>query len=215
MQFTIVKNQDTEHLDELLLDADGFCQPLPAARLQELDYEAFRIWCGRNAVYTFPTLELVEHLRGLINGRRALEVGAGNGHLGRLLGVPMTDSAMQTEPGIAAHYRTIGQAPTNPPADVERIDAEAAVAKYRPQVVLASWLTHKWEPGMTEGNEFGPDERNIIGQVETYIHIGNDRVHSQKPAWVLPHNKAWHPWLVTRAGAPEKNHIAVWGTLLS
>lgn len=208
---SFLAQQETDHLDGILLDEAGFCRPLPAAELRTLGRDTFRIWCAKNAVYAYPTLELVEWLREFIAGRRAIEVGAGNGHLGRLLGIPMTDSGMQLMPAIANHYRALGQAPTEPPDCVELLGAEEAVQKYKPQVVVASWVTHRWREGMSEGNEFGPEEGNIVAAVEAYVHVGNDSVHSQKPIWALPHVKHYHEWLVSRASNEDLSHVAVWG----
>lgn len=212
MQFTLIRDMDTAALDEVLLDEEGFCRPLPAAELQDIPRDLFRLWCARNAVYSYPSLELVEWLRALIGDRSAIEVGAGNGHLGRLLGIPMTDSGMQLMPEIARHYESIGQVPTTPPPSVELLGAEEAVERHRPQVVIASWLTHRYRPGMTEGNEMGPEESNIVSSVEAYVHIGNDGVHSQKPIWSLPHRKFYHDWLVSRASNEDLSHVAVWGS---
>lgn len=209
---SLLPSQDTEHLDSILLDESGFCRPLPAAELRRIGRDQFRIWCARNAVYAYPSLELVEWLRELIAGRPAIEVGAGNGHLGRSLGIPMTDSGMQLMPAVADHYRALGQAPTNPPDCVELLGAEEAVAKYRPQVVVASWLTHRWRPGMSEGNEMGPEEENIVQACEAYVHVGNDGVHRQKPIWALEHRKEYHDWLVSRASNEDLSHVAVWGS---
>lgn len=213
MNVSFIENHDVTHLNSVLLDNNGFCRVLPANEINSIDRNSFRLWCGQNAVYLYPTLELVEYLTDFIAGRSAIEVGAGNGHLGNALGIQMTDSGMQTRPEIIAQYQMMGQACTCPPANVDIVDAVDAVNKYQPQVVIASWLTHKWEPGMSTGNMYGPDERLIIDGVENYVHIGNDAIHWEKPVWSMPHNKAYHPWVVSRAGAKELDHVAVWGIL--
>jgi hypothetical protein len=213
MNVSFIERHDVTHLDSILLDSNGFCRVLPADEVNAINRDSFRLWCGQNAVYLYPTQELVEYLTDFIAGRNVIEVGAGNGHLGNALGIPMTDSGMQMRPEIIAQYQAMGQACTCPPAVVDIIDAVDAVAKYKPQVVVASWLTHKWEPGMSTGNMFGPDEREIIAMVDNYVHIGNDTTHWEKPVWDLPHNKAYHPWIVSRAIAPEQDHIAIWGKI--
>jgi hypothetical protein len=209
MSFTILKEEDTSSLDAMLLDEQGFCKVLPAETIKGIPRQTFQLWCMRNAVYLYPTQELVEFLKNFIGTRTAIEVGAGNGHLGNALGITMTDSGMQTRPDIIAQYETIGQVCTNPPANVEILDAEAAVLKYKPQVVVASWLTHKWTPGLSTGNQFGPDENVIIENTEHYVHIGNDKVHKDKPCWQSEHTKDYHPWIVSRASEPEKDHVAI------
>jgi len=213
MNVSFIENHDVTHLNTLLLDDKGFCRVLPARVVNEIDRNSFRLWCGQNAIYLYPTQELIAYLTDFIAGRSAIEVGAGNGHLGNALGIPMTDSGMQTRPDIIAQYQAMGQACTCPPEKVEIIDAVDAVHKYHPQVVVASWLTHKWEPGMSTGNMYGPDESKIIEMVENYVHIGNDSIHWEKPTWSQPHLKSYHSWIVSRAGAKEQDHIAIWGTL--
>jgi hypothetical protein len=82
------------------------------------------IWC-------FYTGELVRELAQLIRGRSALEIGAGDGTLARFLaeaGVAIRATDDQSWPRKGGY-----------PEAVERLDAEAAVARYRPQVVLCSF----------------------------------------------------------------------------
>jgi hypothetical protein len=93
-----------KRLDEAWLDSDGRVRALPAAAFDVDPYDRF-VWCAARARYGLPTVELVERLREMIGGRRALEVGAGQGDLGRLLGIPMTDSAQQTTAEMRAYYQ--------------------------------------------------------------------------------------------------------------
>lgn len=210
MTVSFIQNHDVTHLDSMLLDSNGFCRVLPAIDLNAIDRDSFRLWCGQRDIYLYPTLELVTWLTEFINGRTAIEVGAGNGHLGHALGIPMTDSGMQTRPEIIAQYQAIGQVCTSPPDCVEIMDAEEAVMKHKPQVVVASWLTHRWSTGMSTGNMFGPDETVIIANTESYVHIGNDTIHWEKPCWSIAHTKEYHSWIVSRASAKDKDHIAIW-----
>lgn len=168
------------------------------------------MWCARKAVYQYPTLELIEVLSRIIDGRPAIEVGSGMGHIGRLLGIPMTDSYMQTRPDVSMYYAMLGQTPICPPPCVECLDAHEAVAKHRPKVVVACWLTHQWEEGMSQGNSMGVSEERIVRDVETYVHVGNDKVHSQKPIWAMPHDKVYGEWIVSRAADPSLNYVATW-----
>ena len=41
--------------------------------------------------------------------------------------------------------------------DIIELDAHEAVKRYRPQVVIGSYITHRWRPGMTSGNQYGVD----------------------------------------------------------
>lgn len=134
-------------------------------------------------------------LRERIAGRRAIEIGAGNGALAQALGIAATDSRLQEEPDIAAYYRAIGQPPVRYGAQVEKLDAVAASAKYRPQVVIGSWITHLADPAPPEkgGSACGVDEEQVVASRDEYICIGNAQVHRHKPIWNLPHDKVSPP----------------------
>jgi len=173
-------------------------------------------WCHATARYTIVTLELLEWLSTMIAGRWAIEICAGQGDLGYHLGVPMSDSAMQTGPEMQVLYKLMmQQTPTDPPPDVERMDAIAAVHKYRPRVVIGSWVTQLYKDG-DEGppkigsSIYGVDEFEILRVCETYIHIGNLAVHKDKRILELPHDEYEFPWLWSRAQRPELNQIWVW-----
>ena len=210
---TMMVQKDTSYLDSLLLDDDGFCRLLPYSEIASIEHVDFMQWCHARAVYQYPTVELIEFLKRTIDGRSAIEVASGTGQIGRHLGIRMTDSHMQLEPDIRAYYIALGQVPITYPPSVENVDANEAVIRYAPDVVVACWLTHKFLPntGMTQGSAMGADEEHIIRSVETYIHVGNDGSHSQKPALQLPHQKEYFPWLASRAADPSKNHVLVWG----
>jgi hypothetical protein len=82
-------------------------------------------------IYCFYTGELIRELKRRIAGRECLEVAAGDGTLSRFLtahGVP----ARATDDFSWSHAVTY-------PADVEKIDAAAALRKYQPKVVLCSF----------------------------------------------------------------------------
>lgn len=203
------------NLDAKLLDADGRMRALPAAELARIDPVERFMWCARRARYGLPTLELIEHLHGLIRGRRAIEIGAGQGDLGRLLGIPMTDSAEQcTNAEMAYYYASIGHAPTKPPADVERISACDAVAKYKPEVVVASWVTQLFVAGderaRVGSSVFGVDELALLRAVPVYLHIGSEKSHRDKRALALPHREVHAPWLISRS-FDSTNFLAIWG----
>ena len=109
-------------------------------------------------------------------------------------------------------YRALGQ-PTVPYGDhVEKLDAAAALATYRPQVVIACWVTHRFEAHRPEagGSVTGVDEAAIIAACEEYIVIGNERVHAGKPIWSLPHEKLTPPWLYSRAVNGSADFVAIW-----
>jgi hypothetical protein len=199
-------------ISDLVLDARGHLRILPAHKLAATTPQE-RLLCGvRHGLYGFPTLELVDFLRARIAGRTAIEIGAGHGLLAQALGIPATDNRQQEDPAIQAHYRALGQ-PTVPYGDhVEKLDAAAALAKYRPQVVIACWVTHRFEAHRAHagGSSTGVDEAAVIAACDAYIVIGNERVHAHKPIWALPHEKLTPPWLYSRAVNGSADFVAIW-----
>jgi hypothetical protein len=82
-------------------------------------------------IYCFYSLELVKALAALVGERPALEIAAGDGTLSRFLaarGVAVTATDDQSW-SHAVQY----------PADVERLDAAAALQRHRPRAVLCSF----------------------------------------------------------------------------
>ena len=208
---TMIPNEDTSYMDEVLLDHDERVRMLPASEYAKFPKHHIQLWCVRNARYGLPTTELVEWLKSEIGGRSAIEVGAGNGDLGRLLGIPMSDNYCQRLPQVIAYYKAIRQEPTNPPKDVAFADAVAAVKAIAPSVVVGSWITHKFngDPQLG-GNDYGPAEEEMLDHVSTYIHVGNEGVHGMKPLLARPHRSLKFPWIVSRASDQSKNIIYVW-----
>jgi hypothetical protein len=166
-----------------------------------------------HAIYGFLTTELIQYLRDLINGRSALEIGAGHGALAGALGIRATDNRMQERADIRAYYATLRQPVIRYGANVERLDALESVKKYCPKVVVASWVTHKYDPKRhaAGGNMDGVCEEDIINSCETYVFIGNEKVHANKSIWSLPHTKLTPPWLYSRAHNGSPDFIAIWG----
>jgi hypothetical protein len=199
---------DTSGIDSMWLDG-GLVKAYPAAFFESIPLLDRRVWCMRNARYGLPTTELVEWLMKLIGGRTVIEVGAGQGDLGAALGIPMSDNYCQQRPELIEYYARLGQAPTNPPLGVEMIEASDAISKHKPQVVVASWLTHRFN-GET-GNMYGPDENDFLdGEVETYVHVGNENVHGSKSILRFKHEEIRSPWILSRAADQSKNVIWVW-----
>lgn len=205
---------DVSYLDAQLLDENGRVKLLPSAFYRQLPHDHIRIWCVQRARYTLPTLELVEWLRDRIGERNAIEVGAGMGDLGYHIPLIMTDSGIQRDPKVRAHYLTMQQAPTSPPPDVYEADAKRAIRKFRPEVVVAAWLTRKFilgrdMPGRAQAFQYGAREEEIVAAA-TYIHIGNLEQHDEKSILALPHEEVFAPWLVSRAKDQSRNVIWVW-----
>jgi len=199
-------------LSRRLLDDRGRLRVVPARELETTTPEERLLFGVRHGLYGFPTLELVDFLRTRIAGRSAIEIGAGHGVLAQALDIPATDNRQQEDEDIQAYYRTLGQH-TVPYGDhVEKLDAVAAIAKYRPQVIIACWVTHRFEAHRPEagGSATGVDEAAVVAACEDYIVIGNERVHASKPIWALPHEKLTPPWLYSRAVSGSADFVAIW-----
>lgn len=215
MNAYVIKNADVSYLNSLLLDERGLVRVLPTSEIRKIPTDHIKIWLNQNGVYCLPTLELIDWIRERIDGRKAIEVCAGNGAIGRALGIPATDSYAQQDPSMAAYYSLIGQKPTQPPADVYKFEANEAVDVLKPKVVVASYATQKYLPG-DEGPPaigsciVGIDELAMLPKIETYILVGNDRSHADKRIGKFPHETFRFDWIVTRAVDQSTNFIRVW-----
>ncbi|GAB3644786.1 hypothetical protein [Ramlibacter alkalitolerans] len=203
----------TRDLRTEALTARGRLKVLPASFYASTSVEERAVFGARTAAYVLPTTELVEWLRRFIGGRSALEIGAGNGVLAEALGITAADSCMQRRPEIAAYYRALQQPVVQYGANVQERDAQAAVRHYKPKVVVAAWVTHKYEADRHDagGNQDGVAEEDVIAQCESYVFIGNRHVHRGKSIWKLPHVSFEPPWLYSRAHNGSPDFIAVWG----
>lgn len=211
MDLHLVDPRTVRDLAPHLLDGQGRLRIMPAKFYAQTTLQERALFGMRHGYYLLPTEELVEYLGRKIAGRRAIEIGAGSGTLAAALGIPATDNRQQERPEIAAYYAALGQAPVPYGAHVETLDAHEAVSKYRPDVVIACWVTHRYDPNRpaAEGNATGVLEEDIVRCCE-YIHIGNERVHQHKPIWSLPHEKETPPWLYSRAVNGTPDFIATW-----
>ena len=66
---------------------------LPAAIYHEYAWEVKRLFMHNNALYTLPTTELIEFLENQIDGRKAIEIGCGSGHIAKALELAAGESA--------------------------------------------------------------------------------------------------------------------------
>jgi hypothetical protein len=198
-------------LDELL-QPEGTLIPVPSVRLRRFDYTHLRVWCHLRAVYGIPTIELVEYLRDLMP-TDALEIGAGNGAFGRALGIPRTDSYLQSWPEIRALYAAQQQPVIDYPGDVECLDYVDAIEKYKPQAVFGSWVTHKYDPGnhAAGGNVYGVSWEALLARCPLCVMYGNKAVHQGNPAMKHPKlRRLQAPWMWSRARCPEDNAVFIW-----
>lgn len=200
----------TDISNELLLP-NGKLKLLSSEKYREYKWTDFRHFCHQHARYGIPTVELVDYIKNIIGHRSAIEIGSGHGDLGYHLNIPMTDSKQQEMPEIKASYAAMGQPTIKYPDDVEKLEALEAVYKYKPKVVVASWITPYSKHETTFGsNPFGIREDKILSLVETLVIVGNIDIHWDKPIRKQEHITHHAPWIVSRAKNPEKNCIFIW-----
>ena len=198
-----------------VLQPNGKLKLMPASEWRKFDWNSFRTFCHKYTRYGIPTVELIHFLYTEINRRCPLadciEIGAGAGDLGHILGITMTDSRQQEIPAIKAAYDAMRQPVIKYPDDVVGLEATEAVRKYKPKVVVASWITTYAPHEMPYGsNPFGVEEEDLLKLVDTFILIGNIDTHGDKPIMQLPHEEYYFDWLVSRGKNQENNRIWIW-----
>lgn len=199
-------------LDAACLDENGLLKAMPASFYAAHSAD-LSLWCVRRGFYCLPTLELVEFIRDQIASEESLEIGSGNGALGRAVGIPMTDSRLQERDDVKAIYDTLAQALVPYGPDVEKLTALEAIAKYQPRAVLAAWVTHRFDrnrPALM-GNMYGVDESRMWSKkfIKRYIFIGHERIHGLKPLLTVRHETHRLPYLYSRA-LDRQDVVWVW-----
>ncbi len=188
---------------------DGVLRAMPFAYYSDFSGNELKYLMWKHGIYVLPTTELIEWLSENITST-AIEIGAGHGAIARGLGIPATDSKLQETELAKLMYGASNQPTIKYGSDIEKLDAELALAKYKPDTVIGAFITHKFEAGMENGNQFGVKEENILKACVKYINIGNLITHKDKPILKLDHDEYRFPWLFTRAAYQEMNRIFVW-----
>ena len=203
-----------ETYDRLLLNEQGIIKLFPAEFYHEIDNAELRVWCICRAIYQLPTIELIEWLGSNFDLNKAIEIGAGNNYLYHHLGIKGTDNYSEQIPQVKLVHEIMKQPSTDPPPEVEKIEAIAAIKKYQPETVITSWMTLKTEDpeGVDAGHKYAPDEEKILKTGVTYIHIGNEHIHNDRQVMNKPHKTYYFDWLVSRGYYPEQNCIYVWNS---
>lgn len=195
-----------------VLDEYGRLRIMPASYWRSTMRDERILFGTRRGIYNFPTEELVKYLRHIIGGRSAIEIGAGNGVLASALGITATDSYQQRRPKYRMIYERAGQPIVPYGSNVIEINAYQALRKFKPQVVIGCWVTHLYDPVRHEagGNEVGVDEVDVLDRCETYVHVGNEKVHEGKAIWSEPHTIAYPEWVYSRAHNGTRDFVAQW-----
>lgn len=199
-------------LEEQVLNTSGRQRPVPASVYASQEPVTIAALCVKHGIYGLVTNELVEFIREFIKDRQAIEIGAGDGVLADALGIIATDNYQMEDPEIRAAYARMMQPITKYGPRVRKLDAEAAVKKYQPDVIVASWVTHKYKREEHErgGNMYAPDELWLLDNCETLIFVGNTSTHAKHRLLKQPHLHFHEEWLYSRA-VKGKNFVGVWG----
>lgn len=187
----------------------GPLQILPASFYLPFRIEQLAYFGHKHAFYQFPTLELIDFIKSQIIGT-AIEIGAGGNGVGAALGIPMTDTREQETETMRQIYALSRQPVIKYSAAVEQLSARAAVEKYRPNTVVACWVTQDYRPGL-EGHSKagGVNEIELFEMgVTRYIFVGNKAVHKRKAILFAPgiqKTEIQMPWLISRSSSPQHN----------
>jgi len=213
-----IEYQDISGLEKLLLAPDYSTSkkivPVSANQVLEFNQNQISQFCHTYAIYQIPTIELIDFLKKEII-ETAIEIGSGNGVIGRSLGIPMTDNCMQKWNSIKANYRVLKTPTINYPNDIIELDANLAVNQYKPQTVIGSWITQKYEPHMEKysevsANVFGVDEIELLRKVKKYIHIGNEHTNESKEIFKkYKAKRIYADWLISRSQKKDQNVIYI------
>jgi hypothetical protein len=203
-----IAEQYIKPLEQLLLDESGNLKSVPASSLKNFSTMQFQLFGHKHGIYQIVTHELVDFIGNEIDGDSAIEIGSGNGCLGRTLGIPMTDSWIQATPEVKEFYDDMYQPIVNYREDVEKLEANDAIDKYKPDVVVGAWVSQLKTPTNEVGSPFGVDEVAFIGKVRKYILVGNLDSHAEKDILKITRNRSYTvDWLYSRSAAPMKNRI--------
>lgn len=220
MTFNLI-NPNLRELIELREQATtsaGVLKVMPKDFYAQFDQETLSAFCLGMGCYSLPTIELMDLVNSKIMEasptRRAIEIGSGNGVIGEYLGITCTDNWMQDMPVIKAHYEAMRQQTVPYRKHVVNLDALKAIGRYKPEVVVASWVTHIYDPRQHHrgGNAIGVDEQKLLNKVKRYVFIGNLDTHKNKPILANKHEIIQGDFLFSRSMAPEKNALIIWDT---
>lgn len=220
MNFNVL-NPDIAELIELRKHAkteSGVLKVMPSDFYRQFKQVTLSAFCLEMGCYSLPTVELMNLVNAKIMeaspSRHAIEIGSGNGVIGEALGITCTDNWMQDHPAVKAHYAAMRQ-PTVPyRPHVVNLDALSAVSRYKPEVVVASWVTHIYDPKQHHrgGNAVGVDEQKLLNHIKRYVFIGNLDTHKHKPILANKHEVIQGDFLFSRSMRSELNALLVWDT---
>lgn len=209
MEYSIQKPLDLTELEELLITPEGF-PDLPAEEYKKFSQGQLTQFCVKNALYQVATSELLDVLDKLIGDRKTIEIGAGAGWLGSHLDIKMTDNKQQERPEIKMLYKAMQQPVIKYHKDIIKREGNEAVRLFKPEVVVASWITAQKDYQGNPLNATGVVEEPIVEAVDYYIIVGNENTHDNKAILhKYDHFRIKADWLLSRSMSKEKNVIYI------
>lgn len=211
IRFGIIDSDtSTEAIRKVVMDGRQM-KILNASEWLQFSYTERRLLLHETGTYVIPTEELIDFLDKEIGETKAIEICAGNGWIGRELSIPITDSCLQRDNKKVRNYYEQLQQPIIPyPRDIVKLEALAAVRRYKPHTVLACYATHKWRADTQTGNAWGVNFQELYKRVQRLIMVGNIVTHCDNPLLELPHKEIQLPGLLTRASDDSENRIFIW-----
>lgn len=220
-QFIKVSDKVIEEIKEFAVKLDLENNILPASEWQKLSDTARKVFCHESGLYGIPTKELILHLNTLIdnwgfNRNYCVEIGAGLGWLGQGLGIKCTDSKYQATAEGKSAYKTMRQPTIDYGKHVRKIDALGYVSRYEPDLVIASWVSHRFNPKKPEMMGFlqGVKFDRILDHCRKLILIGNDGSdesgHVFNPILEIEHETHRLPFLMSRSATPNGDFLKIW-----
>ena len=139
MVISRLEKKDIKYLDEVFETPKT--RPVSHEILKQIPQNDLSLWCLENGYYQIPSTELIHYLRshidnGSIFGNTAIEIGAGNGCIGRSLGIPITDNCLQERPDMAKYYAMLNQPTINYPKDIVRLKVLTWINYYMRLIIL-------------------------------------------------------------------------------
>ena len=200
---------------EKMMIFDNQIVPVPASFIERMPFKAVQIFCHVHSIYGIITNELVDYLQSKIKGKIAIEIGCGNGTLGRALNIPITDSMSQHFPDMQEAYSSIGHPTIAYPTDVEKMEAFQAIEKYEPDILIGSYITHYANIHQPEkgGYDYAPNEVELSKKVKKYYMLGNLEVHKHNRLLTNPKVKTKlirASWCKSRSVHQDKNVLFQW-----
>lgn len=205
----VLEPSDIEYLERILLDENGLLKPVPFAAIRSVPQNDISVFCHKHGVYQIVTTELVEFVSEKIAGYKTIEIGSGNGCLGRSLGIPLTDSRIQETGEMKLLYASMKQPRVCYGADVQKIEALQAVKVLKAEAAVGAWVTHKYKHHLGEGCYGGVDEAILSKRLKRYVFVGNEITHRNKELLRFSKPSAYKfDWLVSRS--PNRGANVVW-----